>query len=376
MFAPRHLGVAAVLLLAACTSATQQASSTGAGGPLAGRVDQLSQPVTSYAMPTEPISGVDAVRGRTVYYVPITQQAPQFQVTQKALAAALGKAGVKLQVCNGNATPTDISACVSQATGARAGAIITDAIPYALGANALDAAIAAGIPVLNTNQLPDPDHPAAARHGYIGAAGSEQMVAVTDWIINDSGGKAQVVINQSTDSPSAVAYVTAAKDEFASRCPGCTVVVNPISSANFSLIPSSTSSALLKNPDVTYVVTEFDQYLQPTQAGVQQSGRAASVKGASGAAQLAGLQMMKNKNFLYASVGQAPAYQGWADADAALRMMTGTSGADLPVHKIPIRLFTRDNIDSIALTDAAQASGEWFGPTDFPAAYQKLWGLG
>ncbi|WP_306207100.1 sugar ABC transporter substrate-binding protein [Actinoplanes sp. RD1] len=379
MSVPRTVTVlgAAVLLLAACTTATEQAaSSTGGKGPLADKVADASQAHPGYAIPADPISGLDAVKGKTVYYIPITQQAPQFGVTQKALTAALGKAGVKVQTCNGNATPTDISACVSQATRARAGAIVTDAIPYALGANALDAAIAAGIPVLNTNQLPDETHPAAEKHGYITAPGSDQMVAVADWIINDSGGKAEVVINQSTDGPSAVAYVTAAKDEFAKECPDCKVTINPISSANFSLIPSSTSSALLKNPGVKYVVSEFDQYLQPTLGGVQQAGRLAGVKGLTGAAQLAGLQMLKNGNFLYAGVSQASAYQGWADADAVLRMMTGTSGADLPEHKIPIRLFTRETIGSVSLTDAAQASGEWFGPTDFPASYLKLWGLG
>ena len=60
--------------------------------------------------------------------------------------------------------------------------------------------------------------------------------------------------------------------------------INKISSANFNLIPSSTSSALLKTPNVGYVVSEFDQYLQPIQAGVQQAGKSTSVKGVSGAA--------------------------------------------------------------------------------------------
>jgi ribose transport system substrate-binding protein len=85
--------------------------------------------------------------------------------------------------------------------------------------------------------------------------------------------------------------------------------------------------------------------------------------------------MLHNKNFLYASVGQASAYQGWADADAVLRMMTGTPGDKLPQYTIPIRLFTRDNIGSVALTAEAQASGEWFGPSDYPGSFLKLWGL-
>ncbi|GAA2697573.1 sugar ABC transporter substrate-binding protein [Actinoplanes palleronii] len=373
------LAGATALLLAACSSGSGGDSagtgSSAGSSPLAAKVAELEQAGTTYPVPTGSISGVDAVKGTTVYYIPITQQAPQFAVTQAALTAAFGKAGVHLQVCNGDAKPTAIAACLSQATTAGAGAIITDAIPYVLAANAFDAAIQAGIPVLNTNQIADSTHPAAAKLGYIHAAGSAQMVAVADWIINDSGGTANVVINQSTDGPSPVAFVAAAKAEFAAQCPGCTVAINEISSANFALIPSSTSSALLKNPNATYVVSEFDQYLQPTLGGVQQAGKIASVKGLSGAAQLSGLKMMASKNFLYASVGQASAYQGWADADAVLRMMTGTAGDKLPEYTVPIRLFTRDNIGSVALTAEAEASGEWFGPSDYTGTFLALWGL-
>src|SRR6185369_6912552 len=105
------------------------------------------------------------------------------------------------------------------------------------------------------------------------------------------------------------------------------------SSANFALIPSSTSAALLRTPGVNYVVSEFDQYLQPTLGGVQQTGKQSSIKGASAAAQLSGLQMVKDKNYLYVEVGQASAYQGWVDADAAIRLMLG---ATLPQYTIPV----------------------------------------
>ncbi|GAA2576582.1 hypothetical protein GCM10010435_60900 [Winogradskya consettensis] len=371
------LAAATLLLLAGCSSGSADTSSstTSASGPLAGKVAQLEKAGDTYAAPSEPISGLAQVKGATVYYIPITQQAPQFGVTETALKTAFGKAGVTLQTCNGNGNPTGISACLNQATSAKAGAIITDAISYGLAANSFDAAIAAGIPVLNTNQIEDAAHPRAAKLGYIYAPGDKMMVAAADWIINDSNGKAEVVINQSTDGPAPAAYVDAAEAEFAKECPACKVTINPISTANFSLIPASTSSALLKNPNVKYVVSEFDQFVQPTLGGVQQAGRIAAVKGLTGGAQLTGLQMLKTKNFIYAAAGQASAYQGWADADAVLRMMTGTAGDELPEYTIPIRLFTRDNIGDVALTQAAEASGEWYGPTGYPEEFLKLWGL-
>ncbi|MFC1440604.1 hypothetical protein ABUW04_20305 [Streptacidiphilus sp. N1-10] len=379
--APVALAAVVAMALSACSS-----SSTGTGGsagssgsaPAAGgtatataNVAKLTEALSSYPVPTATLSGVSALKGKTVYYIPITQQAAQFTVTGTALKQALASVGVNLQICNGGSNPSTIAACVNQAVGAGAGAIVTDSIPYALAGNALDAARAKKIPVLVTDQIADSAHPADSTLGYIEGAGSAQLVAIADWIIADSNGKAKVVLNESTDSPSTVAYVTKAQEEFKQLCPDCSVTVNKISSANFSLIASSTSSTVLRTPGVQYVVSEFDQYLQVTQGGVQQSGKAASVKGVSSAAGTAGLTQLKSKNFLYVDAGQASAYQGWATADAALRLMLGQT---LPDYTIPMRLFTRDNVGSITIDSADEASGAWFGPTDFTSKFKTLWG--
>jgi len=371
----------AVVGLAACSSDDDSAASTdaaasaggGASSDLAAAVAKYEKPLDAYPVPTDPIDGgVGSLRGKTVYYIPISAQSPQFAVTQTALVTALGQVGIHVQSCDGKGTPTDVSACVSQATKAKAGTIVTDAVPYGLAANAFDAAQKAGIPVIISNQVPDDAHPDSKTLLIIAAGGSEMQVALADWITLDSGGKANVLINQSTDGPSPAVFVQAGKDAFAKNCPDCKVTVNEVSSANFSLIPSSTSSALLKNPSIDYVESQFEQYLQATQAGVQQANKMAKVKGVTGAAQLSGLKQLASGNFLYAASAQASAYQGWVDADASMRLMLGK---DLPDYTIPVRLFTQDSVKDVQLTDDAQASGEWFGPSTFTDDFLKLWGV-
>jgi ribose transport system substrate-binding protein len=67
------------------------------------------------------------------------------------------------------------------------------------------------------------------------------------------------------------------------------------------------------------------------------------------------------------------AYAGWALTDEVLRMMTKTG----PVTEtFPSRLFTKQNIASIQVTPAAQASGQWFGNSSFESDFAKLWGAG
>ncbi|MEF2975964.1 sugar ABC transporter substrate-binding protein [Subtercola sp. YIM 133946] len=363
------------LALAGCSSdtGTSASTSTASAGSssLSAAVSTVENPLSAYPVPTDAIADVSSMKGKTVYYIPITLQSPAFTVVANAMTAALTSVGATLQQCDGKGTPTDISACINQATQAGAAAIVTDAIPYAEASNAFDAAQAAGIPVIINNQLDDPTHPDSKTLLTLQGPGGDMDVALFQWFAQDSGGSGSLLVNQSTDGPSPAGYVATAKSQLATDCPGCTVVVNGISVSSFSLIPSSTSSALLQNPDVGYVEAQFDQYLQPTQAGVQQSGRT-DIKGMTGAGGLGSLQALASNNFLYAVASPALAFQGWIDVDAAIRMVNGTT---VPAYTIPIRLFTRDNISSVALTDAAQQSGEWFGPTTFTDEFKKLWGV-
>jgi ribose transport system substrate-binding protein len=56
-----------------------------------------------------------------------------------------------------------VASCVRQATGAGAAGIITDAIPYGMAENALNAAKAKGIPIIITGQIPPSGRPTPAR---------------------------------------------------------------------------------------------------------------------------------------------------------------------------------------------------------------------
>ena len=338
---------------------------------LASEVAALDKPLDSYSMPSEPIKNVSSLAGKTIYYIPITLQAPQFAATQKELTAAAEAAGLKVQVCDGKGTPTDINACVAQATSAKAAAIVTDAIPYGLAASSLGAAQKANIPVVINSQIIDNSHPASKTLAYVGEnAGSDQQVALAKWTILDSEGKADLLINQNTDGPSQPAFVAAGKKVFASDCPGCKVTINGVSSANFSLVPSSTSAALLKDPNITYVQSQFEQFLQPTQAGIQSASKS-GLKVITGAAELSSLKALQSGQ-IQAAAGQDGSYQAWADIDAVLRMMLGSTAPD---YKIPVRLFTKDSVAGLTLTEAALASGEWFGPTSFTDDFKKLWGV-
>jgi ribose transport system substrate-binding protein len=116
---------------------------------------------------------------------------------------------------------------------------------------------------------------------------------------------------------------------------------------------------------------EFDAVLQPVGQGVQQTSTGTHVKIATAGGDLPALQEIKAGR-LALDVGEDFPYEGWGDADEAMRMMLG-----MPVvaEHVPVRLFTAGNVGSLHLTPAAQASGEWYGSSAYMTMFEHLWGL-
>jgi ribose transport system substrate-binding protein len=333
-------------------------------------VSQLEATTSSYSVPTASIPGVSSLKGKTVYYIPLIQFIPGFVVTAATMKTALAKAGLNLQICNGNGQPSAVAACVQQATGAGAAGIITDAIPYGMAQNALDAAKSKGVPVIIADQEPPSGTENTDAVTYLPGVG-DQPSQIAWWIIANSQGKANAILAQESDSPSSIAYVQNSLSIYKQYCTGCTVTVKNITATTNSQLASDTSANLLTNPNATYYYTEFEDSLDPTVQGIQQSSKtdiSLSVAGGS----VDGLGRLKSNSMVKAVVVVDQAYAGWALTDEILRMATKTAPAAEP---FPSRLFTAQNIGSIQVTTADQASGVWFGDTSYQSAFEKLWGV-
>jgi ribose transport system substrate-binding protein len=361
----------------ASTGSSASASATGstsAGLTKAqSEVAALSAVTTKYPVPTASVSGVSALKGKTVYYVPLVAAIPGFAATAVSMKASLAVAGLKQQVCDGQGQPSVIAACVGQATGAGAAGIILDAIPFGMAQNALTSASAKGIPIIVADQYP-PTTTAMNTDAVTYVPGVvDQPSQIAWWIIASSGGKANAIIAQEVDSPSSKQYVTNSLSIYKQYCPGCTIDLKTITASTNSLLASATSANILANPNATYYYTEFEDSLQPTIQGIQQSSRtniALSVAGGS----TDGLGLLKSgSSVVKAVVTVDEAYAAWALTDELLRMITKSA----PVAETYVsRLFTTQNIGTIQVTPAAENSGAWFGDTSYQSAFAKLWGKG
>jgi len=377
--------IAAAAMLAACSSsnsttggATPSSSATSGSAASAGvakaeaMVTQLEATTSTYPVPTAPISGVSSLKGKTVYYIPLVAAIPGFAVTAQTMKAATAAAGLKLQVCDGQGNPSTVSSCVTQAEGAGAIGIITDAIPYGMAQNALNGAKAKGIPIIITDQIPPTAGTANTDQVTYVPGVVDQPSQIAWWVIADSQGKANQIIAQEADSPSSLEYVQNSLSIYKQYCPGCTITVKNITASSNSQLAADTASNLLSHPAADYYYTEFEDSLDPTVQGIQQANRSnisLSVAGGS----VDGLGRLKADSAVKAVVAVDQAYAGWALTDEILRLATKSA----PVTEtFPSRLFTAQNIGSIQVTTAAQASGAWFGGNSYQSAFEQLWGVG
>ena len=375
--------IAASAALAACSSsnsATSSPTSSSTGSTASSGVQkaeqmvaQLESTTSQYPVPTASVSGVSKVKGRTVYYIPLDAHIPGFVVTAQTMKAALAKAGLNFQECDGQATPSTIASCVSHAAGAGAAGIILDAIPYGMAQNALDGAKAKGVPIIIADQYAPAGTVNTDQLTYVQGV-VDQPTQVAWWLISDSKGKAHAIIGEEADSPSSIAYVQNSLPIYKQYCPGCSIVVKQITATQTSQqLQAAVSSNIQANPGVGYYYTEFEDSLQPTLSGIQASGKSSSIDLAVAGGSTDSLGLLKNGQTVKAVVVVDQAYAGWALTDEILRMITKSG----PVNEtFPSRLFTSQNIGSIEVTPAAQASGDWFGDSSYQSAFAQLWGVG
>lgn len=87
------------------------------------------------------------------------------------------------------------------------------------------------------------------------------------------------------------------------------------------------------------------------------------------------MQLLAQEQYLGSVSGFSVRAISWYMADQALRMATGNPAAqdvDFPY----IRLFTRENVKDLQLTQGAQSDGSWYGAENIDADFRALWGIG
>ncbi|MGP3534205.1 sugar ABC transporter substrate-binding protein [Microbacterium sp. RD1] len=283
----------------------------------------------------------------------------------KAVAESLGW---QVDLVDGKLDPTVWNQVVKQAADSGVDGIISVSSDPNLFSEAMQAVEAKGIPFVVTNQIPR-DTDVAGIDAYIApdpVAGGED---VADWIVADSGGKANVLLLDLPGYDSAMTRTATIAEKIEADCPDCVIEKADVSvqTMGTSLAPLVTSR-LQQNPDIDYVWSPDDCCVSFVQQGIQQAGRTGDLKLVS----MGGFPDQLGNvgtDQLAADLATPTLFESWLSVDSLARLMAGQPAEQY--WPVPQRLWTAANIADAP--DTISESG-WNLDLDYEALFDGLWG--
>jgi ABC-type sugar transport system substrate-binding protein len=379
------VALVAALITAGCSSSTtgtDDAAPTAASGAAAEEVataqavvDAATEPVDEFT-PPGPAFDASSIGGGTVYYVVPALEAAVFQQYGEKLKQIFAEVDVDLQQCGtSGGSPDGIANCLSQAVDAKAAAVIVMVIPYELAPTSFDAVTAAGIPLVYGLTTPSgPGEPTEV--GYFSPDFVALQALNANWVIADSQGAANAIVVKEIGNPAVLFWTEqGALPTYEKGCSGCTIKTIDGGVAALDKVTTDITAALVSNPDVDYIQLPSEGYLAATISGVQASGKTtADIQIVVMDATAANITQLQQGQWLGAAIGIDIGAGAWYIADQTNRMLAGQPAVQEEQFAYE-RLFTRDNATDLTATDAAWASGEWYGDSDYAKGFLELWGV-
>ncbi len=339
------------------STATGSSSGTAGSSDVTAAVAAASAPQTIWPGPTESIS---PPAGKKIVAITCGSQGYGCVQGAQGVAAAGKVLGWHVTVVDGKGDPSVWNAAVTQAVSDKADGIVLAAVNPALVQDGLAKAKAAKVPVVLEFI---PKLPGAGVDGYITTDHAAGGKLLADWVTQNSGGKAKILLLEEPAFPELVERNNGIRSELKASCPGCSTVAT----VKFSIgtmaqaLPGLVTTALQSHPDITYVLAPFDSSATFASQGIRQAGRA-GVALVSGEGDPDGLTRVRSGEQA-ADLATVPAWAGWAAADQLARLFAGQPAG---TYTLPQRLFTAANKPA--------GSAGWPGDVDYAAKFTKVWG--
>jgi len=379
---PVALVAAAALLMAACSSGNDSSSgsagSAGSGANVAAAAAAVTaaKAVPTFMAPGPPID-ISSLKGKKVFDIPSVPN-PFVQGISSAIESVAKQAGVTYTKFDAQGQVSQWIQGMSQAISSKQDLIILTGAPDPRALQPqLAAAKAANIPVVvdhfYDNSAPTP--PACDGCTNVAATVSapfyEAGKAAADWITQDSGGKANVLLVGGSDVVPSPGTIDTMNKEFAAVCPGCkTQTVNIPAAGWNSQTQGVVQSALQANPNINYVYVLYDAMVAGAVPAVQTLGKTGKVKITSYNGSPYALDYIRSSEgkLVAMDVGEDSVAIGYATADQAFRILLGKPAVP---ERTPYRIIDKTNVSEFG--NPAEV-GKGYGNA-YISGYSKLWGL-
>jgi ribose transport system substrate-binding protein len=362
----------AALGLASCgdddeggTAAAGEATGSGDG---ASDIEVVTSPPEEMTV-TEPLPSAPEPKSVAFVNCPV----PSCQDNEQYLQDALDALGWDLTITTYDAAAP--GSAFQQAIDSGVDYIATSGVPLSAIEEQMANAEAAGIPVFEVYSTDEPGGEENNLYSQIGGSASVQSSSdlLADWIIDDSGGDANVLFVTIRDFPILVEEEDAVTAAFDDRCADCSVEVLPatIDDLGAGEVPQQVASFLQSTPDVDYVWFSFSNLSLGVSEALDGAGL---LEGKN----LVGLQaeapqvqeLVDGTNAAWTAIPHP--YGMWLLADQMARLATGVWDAGLEADASVLPAWVVDSPD--VAEELAPTEG-WEGPDGFEDSFKALWGV-
>jgi ribose transport system substrate-binding protein len=387
MFQKRTLSVAVVAvasmsLLAACSTGTdaKPGGSAAANCELTPIAEKLAQ-FTAEPEFVAPGPAFDAskAQGKTVFNIPLSSSNQFDNAITGASEDAAEKAGVNFVNWPNQGSPAEWVQGMNAAISQGADLILLEGSPdpKLLGPQIAEAE-AAGIPVVSAH-LFDVSQAEEAMNSDLGLSAimpahhNRAGELMADYIINASKCDVNALFVTADDVSASQGIEDSFVAELEEVCgDSCSAKVVNVPIASWGQkIPGEVQSALTANPNINWVVPVYAAGMQGVLSGVRQANATDRVKSVSYGGTASTNQMIQDGDVIIAQIGESPEWNGWANMDVALRLLSGVEA--LEDENVPQRIIDTENVDD---TGTPPAEGAGFGPASaYEDGYLTLWGV-
>ncbi len=374
------------LVLTGCSTGSNGSKSSGNGSPAnsGGSSSDISSAVLAniqkYMGPSTftapgPAIDVSTLKGKKIFDIPSVAN-PFLQSISAAMEQVANKVGMVYTRFDNQSQVSQWVQGINQAIASKQDIIVLNGAPDPRALQPqLAAAKAANIPVVvmhfhdNSAPLPPACEGCTNVTATVSAPFNDAGKAAADWIIKDSGDKANVLIVGGSDILPSPGTIDTMTKEFTAECPKCTTKVTNIPVADWNTKTQGVvQSALQANPNVNYVYVLYDAMVAGAVPAVTTLGKKIKIVSYNGSP--FALDDIRNSsgNTVAMDVGEDTPGIGYATMDQAFRILLGQ--APVP-ERTPIRIWDKTNITEAGTPAKA---GQGYGDV-YVNGYLKLWGV-
>jgi ribose transport system substrate-binding protein len=319
-----------------------------------------------------PTTPAKAPKGIKVGIIPCGVQFRGCNAPALGAAEAAKALGWTVTSYDGAGTQEKQNAAILDALSSGADLILTTAIDPNFMQLALSKAKDAGVPVVSSSAGTDTPNPVIKPSGdglkYVTDVGTDFMGvgrALGDFAVKESGGKANVVVYEDEEFPSAVASGVGFV-EVLKKCAGCKVSeYQKFTASQIATVGQMVVGYLQTHPDVDWVYAPYDPSAAVMVNAIVQAGLQDKVKLVSIVGSAQNIDFIREGRVQVADGAFDNFYMGWAQVDQAIRVLDKQPLIEPNDEGTPYAVITKDNLPA--------PGGEYATPVDYRAMFMKLW---